>query len=226
MHATRRHGWSMCNSFLCLSCLVPVILIYHVYDWVNQSTFLVQILLRDSRYSSPPLIRTPLLTNNSVLTREVSFGEREHYIHSWYLLPRICVFSRECPLSDGPLYQRLSVWWVSNWQSRGWEFNALTMLTTELHVIVLLINISHSNLATTICILLFHLHYICICKKNPLSLPFSSFFSVKLSQPISVGESNMIITLNTATIIASIPECKNMYMYHQGSWKYTYIGIQ
>ncbi len=33
-------------------------------------------------YSGPPLIRTPLLPNNSVLIREVSFGEREHYIHS------------------------------------------------------------------------------------------------------------------------------------------------
>ena len=47
------------------------------------------------RYSSPPLIGTPLLPNNSVLIREVSFGEREHYIHSQYLLPRICVLSRE-----------------------------------------------------------------------------------------------------------------------------------
>ena len=29
-----------------------------------------------------PLIRTVLLPSNSVLTREVSFGEREHYIYS------------------------------------------------------------------------------------------------------------------------------------------------
>ncbi len=35
-----------------------------------------------SIYSGPPLIRMPLLPNNSVLIREVSFGEREHYIHS------------------------------------------------------------------------------------------------------------------------------------------------
>ncbi len=35
----------------------------------------------ESQYSGPPLIRTPLLPNNSVLIREVSFGEREHYIH-------------------------------------------------------------------------------------------------------------------------------------------------
>ncbi len=33
-------------------------------------------------YSGPPLIRTPLLPSNSVLIREVSFGEGEHYIHS------------------------------------------------------------------------------------------------------------------------------------------------
>ncbi len=47
-----------------------------------------------TRYSSSPLIRTPLLPNNSLLLREVSFGEREHHMHSWYLLPRICILSR------------------------------------------------------------------------------------------------------------------------------------
>ncbi len=31
-----------------------------------------------------PLIRTPLLSNNSVLIREVSFGERENYMDSQY----------------------------------------------------------------------------------------------------------------------------------------------
>ncbi len=35
-----------------------------------------------AQYSGPPLIRTPLLPNNSVLIRGVSFGEREHYVHS------------------------------------------------------------------------------------------------------------------------------------------------
>ncbi len=61
------------------------------------------------QYSIPPLIRTPLLPNNSVLIREVSFGKREHHMHSQYLLPRICVLSRvvsslESPLRKGPLY--------------------------------------------------------------------------------------------------------------------------
>ena len=45
-------------------------------------------------YSSPPLIRTPLLPRNFVLIREVSFGEREHHMHFQYLLPRICVLYR------------------------------------------------------------------------------------------------------------------------------------
>ncbi len=45
-------------------------------------------------YSNTPLIRTPLLPQNSVLIREVSFGEREQYIHSQYLLPKNCVLSR------------------------------------------------------------------------------------------------------------------------------------
>ena len=34
------------------------------------------------------------MPRNSVLIREVSFGEREHHMHSQYLLPRICVLSR------------------------------------------------------------------------------------------------------------------------------------
>ncbi len=42
-------------------------------------------------YSSAPLIRTSLLPNNSVLIREVFFGEREHHMHSQYFLPNICV---------------------------------------------------------------------------------------------------------------------------------------
>ncbi len=63
--------------------------------------------------SSPPLLRTPLLSKNSVLITEVSFGEREHHMDSQYLLPKICVLkfiggggevlSRECPLREGPL---------------------------------------------------------------------------------------------------------------------------
>ncbi len=61
--------------------------------------------------SSPPRIRTPLLPRKSVLIREVSFAEREHRMHSQYLLPRICVLSsmsrgvpsRECALREGIL---------------------------------------------------------------------------------------------------------------------------
>ncbi len=55
--------------------------------------------------SGLPLTGTPLLPKNSVLIREVSFGEREHLMHSRYLLPRSSVsflrgvLSRECPLS-------------------------------------------------------------------------------------------------------------------------------
>ena len=44
-------------------------------------------------YSSPPLIRTPLLPNNFVLIREVSFGEREQ-IHTFIVLAARNV----CPL--------------------------------------------------------------------------------------------------------------------------------
>ncbi len=63
------------------------------------------------QYSSPSLIRTSLLPSNYVLIREVSFGKREYYIHSWYLLPRICGLSRrgdlysECPLKERLLYR-------------------------------------------------------------------------------------------------------------------------
>ncbi len=48
-------------------------------------------------YSIPPEIGIPLsLPNNSAFIRDVSFGEREHHMHTWYmyLMPRICVPSR------------------------------------------------------------------------------------------------------------------------------------
>ena len=38
---------------------------------------LIAVFLTCAQYSIPPLIGTPLLLNNSVLIREVSFGERE-----------------------------------------------------------------------------------------------------------------------------------------------------
>ncbi len=58
-------------------------------------------------HSNPPLIETPLLPNNCVLIREVSFGERKDYLymHSQYLLARKFssrgVSSLECPLIEG-----------------------------------------------------------------------------------------------------------------------------
>ena len=61
-------------------------------------------------HSSPPLIGTPLLPNNSVLIREVSLAAREHHMHSRHLLAKnLCPFqrgvlTRECPLREGPLY--------------------------------------------------------------------------------------------------------------------------
>ena len=42
-------------------------------------------------YSSPLLIGIPLMPNDSVLIKEVSFSEREHRMHSQYLLQRICI---------------------------------------------------------------------------------------------------------------------------------------
>ncbi len=57
-----------------------------------------------------PLIGTPLLPRNSALIREVSFGEREHHMHSQSLLPTICILSTGVsslesarPLREGPL---------------------------------------------------------------------------------------------------------------------------
>ncbi len=54
-------------------------------------------------YSSLRLIRMPLLPRNSVLIGEVSFGDREHHMHSQYLLPRIwqCVLSRGVSCLEG-----------------------------------------------------------------------------------------------------------------------------
>ena len=55
------------------------------------SGLLIRMALKQWLYSSPPLIGTPLLPQKCVLIREVSFGEREHHMHSQYLLPKICV---------------------------------------------------------------------------------------------------------------------------------------
>ncbi len=60
-------------------------------------------------YSSPPLIRTVLPSNNSVLIREVSFAEREYHMHSRYLQPKFVSFLEGWPLyivsfREGPLY--------------------------------------------------------------------------------------------------------------------------
>ncbi len=49
-------------------------------------------------YSSPPLIGTLLLPNNFVPIRQVSFGEREYYTHSWYLHTKNLSFLEGCPL--------------------------------------------------------------------------------------------------------------------------------
>ncbi len=43
------------------------------------------------------------------MIREVSFGERGHHMHSQYLLPKICVLSREGPLREGPLYRENTI---------------------------------------------------------------------------------------------------------------------
>ncbi len=43
-------------------------------------------------YSSSHLMGTIFHPNNTVI-REVSFGEREHHVHSWYLVPRMCPIS-------------------------------------------------------------------------------------------------------------------------------------
>ena len=59
-------------------------------------------MLQFNRYSGLSLIRTPLLPNNSILTRacrEVSFGERQPHMQSQYL-------SRICVLSKGVLWER------------------------------------------------------------------------------------------------------------------------
>ncbi len=57
-------------------------------------------------YSSSPLIGVPLLPQNFVLIRVVSFGERQHHMHSQYLLPKICVFSGRVSSLESILWER------------------------------------------------------------------------------------------------------------------------
>ncbi len=49
-------------------------------------------------YNGPAPIRTPLLPSNSVLIREVSFGEREHHMHSQLAAKNFVSFLEGCPL--------------------------------------------------------------------------------------------------------------------------------
>ncbi len=66
----------------------------------NQLLLLEKIQLHELYICSstpPPLIRPPLLPRNSVLTRDMFFGERKPHVHSKYLLPRICALSTTCP---------------------------------------------------------------------------------------------------------------------------------
>ena len=49
-------------------------------------------------YSSPTLIRTPLLPNSSVLIGEVSFLKGGIYIYSQYFLQECVSFLEVCPL--------------------------------------------------------------------------------------------------------------------------------
>ena len=67
---------------------------YNTYSWKLQPQGSKWGKKFSKLYSSLPLIGTPFLPNNSVLIREVSFGEREHHMHVRYLLPRFCVLSR------------------------------------------------------------------------------------------------------------------------------------
>ncbi len=76
-------------------------------------------------YSSPPLIRTPLLSNNSVLIRERCPDEGKHYMHSQVLLliaKSVVSFyrgalSEEGPLKEGLLY--LNVYMILLWGVGG-----------------------------------------------------------------------------------------------------------
>ena len=44
--------------------------------------------------SSPPQKWTPFLSKYSILIGEVSFGDRDYYMHYQYLFPRMCVLCR------------------------------------------------------------------------------------------------------------------------------------
>ena len=56
------------------------------------------------KYRSPPLIRTPLLKQLSLITTQVFNGEREHFIHSLRIFcQRICILSRGVSSLDSVL---------------------------------------------------------------------------------------------------------------------------
>ncbi len=60
-------------------------------------------------YSSPPLIGTALLPNNSLHIKEVSFGEREDLKHPQYLLLNNSVLISEVSFDEGPLHKYIYI---------------------------------------------------------------------------------------------------------------------
>ncbi len=62
----------------------------YMYQY-NHTKIYKGIATNGCNYSTPPLMTT-LQTNNSVLIRDVSFGERECYIHDTCAAKNLCPF--------------------------------------------------------------------------------------------------------------------------------------
>ncbi len=129
---------------------------------------LIRLETFNSQYSSPPLIRTPLRSNNSVLIREVSFGEKKH-IFTVLAAKNLCPFQvrvlfRECPLRDGPLWYQSCTFIVMKSQknrarlisSKFWVVLALGIV---IHVIFRFHSIANSHKPQCIPVLTFYGDY-------------------------------------------------------------------
>ncbi len=108
------HRFSQCAKYSNITCTLDL-------WYIVLGNFSVSCMV----YSHSCQIRTPLLVNNSVLIREVSFVEGEHTMHSQYLLVRIWkVFSLETVLViEEPLYYKLySVFYAVQLMPVNWTF--------------------------------------------------------------------------------------------------------
>ncbi len=110
---SHNHACTHCLSYT-LSFIARLLSVLPWWVYAQQAvTFFAYRTIPYLHLEQPHLVGKRLLSNNPVLIRDGSFGERHHHMHSHHLPPRIGVLSRGlsslmCPLR-GPLYPKAKI---------------------------------------------------------------------------------------------------------------------